>query len=149
MNDTSPNIPVQTPPRPRRHWLRTIIVSLVLLGSGAAIGSGLTLIILARGLQFGIRHPELFPERATHRLQSFLDLSSDQASQVEAILQRHQRELQVIRREVQPRIESHVDQIRDEISAVLTPEQARKWRRWLNDKRATWLPPPPASTPEP
>ncbi|MBI4579270.1 MAG: hypothetical protein HY718_06180 [Planctomycetes bacterium] len=132
--------------RPRRRVLRTVLLSVVLLISGAAIGAGVTMLVLVRGVQFGIRHPELFPARATHRLRSFLDLTDEQARRVEAILTERQQQIQVIRREAQPRLEAQIEQIRDEIAAVLTPQQSGKWTRWLDDRRRVWLPPlPPAA----
>ena len=138
------------PKRPARRpfWWR-LLLSLGLLLSGAAIGAGLTVLVLVRGVQFRIQHPELFAARATARLQRFLDLNDEQARQVEQIFGRHQEEIQDIRREYQPRLERQVDDIRSEVSAVLTPQQAGKWEFWLDQKRRLWLPPVPASTPGP
>ncbi len=150
MNATSSNDIRIDPVRPRpRRWFRALLLSMLLLGSGVAIGVGGTLLVMTRGLQFGLHHPELFPARATHRLTSLLDLSDAQARQVETILRDHQRKLQEMRREVQPRIETHIDQIRDEIATLLTPLQAEKWQRWLAQKRDVWLPPAPATTEAP
>jgi hypothetical protein len=134
------------PPPPRRSGrLRRILLSLLLLASGAAIGSGITVLVIVRGLQARIQHPEEFPGRATHRLRTLLRLSDEQAGRVEAILRGHQRSIQAIRSDAQPRIEAQIDQIREEIAAVLNPIQAARWRRWIDDKRHTWLPPMPAT----
>ncbi len=149
MSDSPREFSIQGPPRRRRRLIWRVVLSLILVASGAVIGSGLTVLVLARELQIRLHHPELFAARATGRLQRFLDLSDDQARQVESILSEHQKQIQSIRRECQPRFERQIDEIRTEISAVLKPEQARKWESWLDDKRRTWLPPVPQSAPGP
>lgn len=129
-------------------WWR-LLLPLGLLLSGAVIGAGLTLIVLVRGLQFRVQHPELFAARATQRLQRTLDLTDGQAAEVEQVLRRHQEQIQAIRRDCQPRFERQVEEIRSEVSALLTPEQASKWQSWLDQRRRLWLPPLPSSAPAP
>ena len=67
--------------------------------------------------------------------------------QVEAILARRQAALQEIRCKVQPTVERHLDAARDEIAAVLTPEQAETWHAHFTRLRDTWVPPLPPQDP--
>lgn len=131
------------PPMPRRRRWRTLLVSLLLVVAGAAIGAALTVLVIVRQVQHRVRHPEEFPPRAAARLQRYLELSDDQTRRVEAILGERQADLQEIRREVQPRVEAEIERIRREIEAVLDPRQAERWNTWLDQKRQTWLPPLP------
>lgn len=149
----SDSLDQSTTPLPRRsrggrgRLVRRILLSLALLISGSVIGSGITVIMVARGVHYRIHHPEVFPARAAARLQRTLELSDEQSQQVEQILREQQKDILAIRRECQPRFEREVDEIREEISGVLTPAQDRKWRAWLADRRRTWLPALPATAP--
>ena len=40
-------------------------------------------------------------------------------------------------------MEEELEELRKEISASLTPEQAAKWNAWFEEMHSTWLPPPP------
>jgi hypothetical protein len=119
----------------------------VLLVSGGIIGSGLTFLVVVRQAQFRMQHPEAFAGNAAARLQRYLELSDEQKLQVESILREHQKGVQAIRRDCQPRFEQKVEDIRRDVSAVLTPAQSRKWEAWLDDKRRLWLPPLPPAEP--
>ncbi len=130
------------PHRPRRRWVSWLL-ALLLLMSGAGIGSGLTALAMVRGVQHRLRHPEEFAARATARLRRFLDLTDQQAIEVEAALRTRQAALQKIRREVQPQVEEELRLLQAEVAASLTPDQADKWNRWFEQKRQTWLAPPP------
>jgi hypothetical protein len=134
-------------PKPRR-WL-LVLLGVVILACGMAIGAGLTLFGLrSRVLQL-IRNPEKVPEAITARLRGELDLSEEQASQVEAILKNHQADLEEIRREVQPRVETLLDLVRQEVGEVLDERQAGRWRERFDALRRTWLPPaPPPKKPD-
>jgi hypothetical protein len=129
------------PPR-RRRWV-SIVLSMVLLSCGGVIGSGLTLLVVVRGVQRGLRHPEEFPARATAHLRRILDLSNEQAAQVEDILRTRQVAIQRVRREVQPQLMTEIELIHTQVAHVLTPKQAERWNTWFADKKAKWLPPLP------
>ena len=148
MNARRPSARLLPRPRPRRRWL-TALVGVGIFLCGAAIGSGVTLLVLRDALMGFLRHPEKIPARITSRLRGKLDLTDEQTTRVESILEKRQVALQELRREVQPRIEAHLDAIRAEIEAVLTKEQAERWREQFDRLRRTWLPPlpPPAETP--
>lgn len=63
-----------------------------------------------------------------HRLERRLDLSPEQARQVEEILERTRRDLWEMRHEIGPRIHRRMAATHSEIEAVLTPEQRKELR---------------------
>lgn len=82
-------------------------------------------------------------------MQRRLDLSDEQAEQVERIIRLRQVEIRKIRAEFQPKFEEQLDRISDEVAGVLTSGQATEWRQLLAEKRRLWLPPLPASASAP
>ena len=146
MSDTEPSAipPAQaTCPRPRRRRWVSLLLAILLLLSGGVIGSGLTVMVIIKRAHHRLHHPEEFSADAAARLRQRLDLSDEQTKKVQTILRHRQAALQDLRREFQPRVEAQIDQIRDEVGQVLTPQQAQRWNTWLDEKRRTWLPPPP------
>lgn len=141
---TSPHESLTPTPR-RRRW-PVVLLCVVLFLLGGITGAGLTAIFAIREARFVIRHPEVVPARATARLRRALDLSDDQAAQIQQILQKRQANLQGIRRDVEPRVNAELDALRSEIAAVLNPLQAKKWHRLFDDKRAAWMPPAATAT---
>jgi hypothetical protein len=126
----------------RRRWV-TFLLSLVLLGSGFIIGSGVTLVVGYRVIQHRLRHPEELPDRAVARLRKPLNLSNEQAREIKTILRKHLAELQQMRRRWQPEIEAQLDSIEQDVAGVLNPDQADKWHAIARERRHTWLPPLP------
>jgi hypothetical protein len=108
--------------------------------SGGIIGSGVTALVIVRGVQHRLHHPEEFPAHAAARLRRALQLSDSQSSAVETILRKRQAAIQDIRRGFQPKLEAEIDGLQKDIAAVLNPDQAAKWSTWLDEKRRTWLP---------
>jgi hypothetical protein len=129
-------------PRPRRLWL-TLLLTAVVFVAGIVVGGGGALIVVRNRLVEAIQHPQLEPARITTRLRRSLELDDEQAAQVEAILQRHQAELQEIRRRVQPEVVARLDLVEQEVGDVLTPEQRQRWHTQLDRLRRTWIPPMP------
>jgi len=126
----------------RRRWV-SVLLSLVLLGSGFIIGAGTTLVVGYRVIQHRLHHPEEFPQRAVDRLRKPLHLSREQVVEVRSILRRHLAAIQEQRRQWQPGLESELDSLEKDVAAVLKPEQAEKWHAIARERRQTWLPPLP------
>jgi hypothetical protein len=145
-NQQVPSIP--SPVRPRRRWLSVLLV-VVLLGCGALIGSGLTVLVAVNRLQHALHHPEEFPAKATAMLRHKLGLSDDQAAKVEDIFRHRQAALLAIRREARPRVEAELGRVRAEVAEVLDAAQVNEWNLWFEEKRAKWLPPLPVPSSEP
>lgn len=126
-------------PPPRRRWL-TAVLGILIFVAGAACGAGLSVVVVANRIQHAIQHPEEAPPRIAARLKWRLGLDDDQRAKVEAIVAKHQTELMAIRREVQPKVVGQLDQVRDEISGVLTESQRERWMKLYDDVRDRWLP---------
>src|ERR1051326_2923658 len=122
---------VSLPPR-RRRWVSWLL-AIVIFFAGAAVGSGLAVVIVVRKVQYAIQHPEAARARLVSHLQRRLGLNAAQTSQVQQIMTRRQRALQEIRRDVQPRVEAQFDGMRDEIAATLDAGQREKWERMYSE----------------
>jgi Spy/CpxP family protein refolding chaperone len=74
------------------------------------------------------------PERRAKRVKEFtelLALSSDQAKQLDAIILQRHTEMKAIHEETNARIEQEHQKGRDQIRAILTPEQKPKFEAFL------------------
>lgn len=129
-----------SPLKKRSRWRGWLVALLIFVG-GAAFGAGVTVVISVRALQQAVQHPERAPARLTARIARRLDLSTAQRRQVLQILTQRQRALQQIRREVQPRVETELSVLDNEILTVLTPNQQAEWKEMLASVRENWLPP--------
>lgn len=129
-----------SPSKKRSRWRGWLVALLIFVG-GAAFGAGVTVVISVRALQQAVQHPERAPARLTARIARRLDLSTAQRRQVLQILTQRQRALQQIRREVQPRVETELSVLDNEILTVLTPNQQAEWKEMLASVRENWLPP--------
>ncbi len=143
-----PDAPASALARPRRRWLRTLLLTLIVFVSGVLVGGGLTFKVVTTGFKRFFQEPEVLAENITHRMKKRLDLTDDQAVQVRRIILERQKALQSLRKEVQPRIEAEIEKTRREMAAVLTPEQARKWEKRFRYFSRFWLP-SPSGTPPP
>jgi hypothetical protein len=129
------------PPRGRpRSAVRSLVLAIVLLLCGGGIGVGLTLLVVVKHVQYAIHHPEGLPHHVTGRLRSLLDLSDQQAGQVEDILRTRMTALQEIHRRNRPYVRAELDGLENDVAAVLDVKQAEHWRDWFKEKRHNWLP---------
>lgn len=128
--------------RPRRRWVRVIAAVLIFFG-GMICGGGLTVIVAVRNIRHAIHHPEEVPPRITKYLTRRLDLSPEQATQVEALIVQTQSHLQAIRRRDQPEVALQLAALRQQIGDILTTDQRDKWDEIFDEAVDRWLPPPP------
>jgi len=127
-----------------------VLRAVLFLVLGMVIGSAGTVVVLVKRVQYSLRHPEVRSARAAARLQRRFKLTEEQRRRVEAIVRAHVARLQELRAEVWPRLEGELDQLRDDVAGVLTPEQAQAWREGFEKRRSAWLPsPPPAASTRP
>lgn len=122
----------------KRQW-RSFFLGILILLFGIAIGAGGTVVIMKRVILHAIHHPEEAPQRMTDRVRSRLDLSEDQAVKVKAILTERQKEIQALRRQIQPQVENELQKAKEDVAAILRPEQAEKWRERFDQLRI-WFP---------
>jgi hypothetical protein len=114
-------------PRPRRRWMRTVLLGVVILLCGMVIGGALTLHFRWPRLLLARHAWERMPEHIADRMRGELELTEEQQREIERILARHHGAMESIRTEVQPRVEAQIDSMRREVEAVLTLEQANRW----------------------
>lgn len=133
--------PVAPVIRPRRRWVWTVLLALVIFISGVLVGGGLSFKILTSGFKRAFQDPAVSAERITNREKKRLDLTEEQVVQVRRIILEQQKAFQSMRKQVQPQLEAQIENTRRELAAVLTPEQARKWGKRFNLFLKFWLPP--------
>jgi hypothetical protein len=132
--------------RPRRRWLRTVLLAISIFVCGALVGGGVTFKIIASGYKRTFQEPAALAEEITHRMKRRLDLTHDQVQQVRRIILEQQMAFQSLRKEFRPRLDDQIEKTRRELAAVLTPEQARKWEKRFARIQRFWLPPLPGES---
>ena len=114
----------------RREWLH-LLLALLILVCGIVIGAGVTLLVVHRIVTEFVHDPERLTERMAHRMERQLGLSDAQADQIQAILKRRVDALLAIRRDIRPRIAEQIELLEGEVREVLTPDQMRRWHKYL------------------
>jgi Spy/CpxP family protein refolding chaperone len=122
-----------------------VLALVVLLTIGlAGLAGGVALdryVILPR--RFGIRPPSdirapFFGPRGRQafadRLHQYLELTPDQRTRFDSLMDREERELRAARSVAQPRIDSIVSETRREVDAILTPAQREKLHKLREDE---------------
>lgn len=135
----APAVAIPVPP-PRRRW-KTMLLFAAVFVAGLVCGGAAAAVAVLHAIHNGLRHPELRVERAVRGLSRRLDLDHAQQARVREILRDQNRELQGLRREVWPRVQTRLDRTEDEIGRELTPDQRRKWERLAAGLRRSWFPP--------
>ncbi len=94
-------------------------------------------------------HPGSVSFHIASQLKDMLGLTDEQADQIHEIILRRHNALIDIRREIQPRLESELTILENEIAEVLDEAQRVKWHAHAAAIRSQWLPPipEPASAP--
>ena len=135
--------------RPRRRWVWTVLLALVIFISGVLVGGGLSFKIITSGFKRSFQDPAVSAEHITKRMKRRLNLTDEQAVQVRRIILEQQEAFLSMRRQVRPQLEAQIEKTRRELATVLTPQQARKWEKRFSHFLKFWLPPdeklPPGS----
>lgn len=136
--ESSPALP-PPPARHRRRWVTALFVALVFI-SGVLVGGAGVVLFVARQARHAQLHPNEIPDRVTARLARKLDLTESQQAQVKSIFLSHRDRIAEIRRDVQPRVERELSDIRSEIAVALTDEQREKWDHMFDELLKNVLP---------
>jgi len=131
--------PITPVTRPRRRWVWTVLLALVIFVSGVLVGGGLTFKFITSGFKRSFQDPAVLADRITHRMKKRLNLTDEQAVQVRRIILEQQKAFQSLRKQVRPQLEAQIEKTRQELAAVLTPEQARKWEKRFGRFMKFWL----------
>ena len=126
MNQSDPkseHLPV-TPAR------KAILFSALTLVSGIIIGAGLTLIVTdnSNAQKSLPPAPEYMSGRMVKRIAEELKLPPEQREQLEPIVQKHMKAMDDIRQDARPKIMEEIEQMNDEIMAILDEGQQKLWQ---------------------
>lgn len=136
--DTStPISPAGVAARPRKSRRRAILLGLLILACGFALGAGVTVVVVVKIVEM-IHTPGEVPKRIAQRMKCKLDLSDEQTANIRTILCKRERAIVAHLMEVQPEVERELNETREEVAALLNPEQARKWREWFDHRQKQW-----------
>jgi len=122
----------------RRARLRSLVLGVVILLCGAAVGAVVTALAIERQPMHGMHRGDRLPELIAARMQEKYNLTDAQKGQLQAIFEEHGKKLSDIRAEVQPSVEAEHEALRRAVEAVLTPEQAADWEKEFEKWRRPW-----------
>jgi len=116
----------------RTHRFRMAISGLVILVAGMTLGVAGTLLVVKPNEP---RPPDI--DNAVvmmlMRFRGELNLSDEQVEQIETVLRDHFQQLEALRAEARPKIERVLQDMKNQISAILTEQQRADWQR-LTDR---------------
>ena len=143
MSDCPPIVPLPQP-GPRR-WPRFVLMGLIFL-SGGVVGAVVSRIVTQKMILAMLKHPERVPDRILPRLNSSLQLTTEQSQLVDEIVRRRHRSMESIRAKSYPETLAEFKAMRSEIANILTVEQRKHWNALSHVVEERYLPAPP--TPE-
>jgi hypothetical protein len=129
-------------PQPGRQTWPLVLLGLVILVCGTAIGAGAAVLWLKDRLA-GPPRPDRATPEIVRDLRSRYDLSEDQAKRVNDIMEHRIEALEAIRREAQQKFEAEHEKLRAEMKSVLTAEQYEQWLAHFESLRDRPPGPPP------
>ena len=131
MSDTPlPASATQAPlPAPRRSWLKTAALGIVVLLSGMIIGSGLTVIGIRRWADEMRQRPDMFSNLILSRMERDLKLTKDQKSELGKIFKDTREELEEVRDQHRAQAQAFFRDFHDQVIRVLTPGQQKEWEK--------------------
>lgn len=105
-------------------WVIFYAVAIFLAGG---VTGGLVVARVAMHRFFHPPGPEQMADRILRRMESRLDLTSDQVNQIRPILEKAGTTMQQVRLDSMKRVRETMDQSHAEIAKLLTPEQQKKF----------------------
>jgi hypothetical protein len=136
--ESSEPITPKEPVRKKKRW-RAILLGLIILASGFLLGAGTSAVYFKR-MVYMIQTPGEAPKKITNRLRWKLGLSEQQAEKIQAIFIEREKALTVIYRDVSPRLQEEMKRTRDDVAAVLNPDQAETWLTHFDRMQRRWFP---------
>lgn len=109
--------------------IKSILLGLVILAAGIAIGASVTFISMQRQRERFGREPEVFAEQMLPRLGRELHLTPEQRRQLEPILRNYHETLNDIRASARPQVVQQLEEMNKDILAVLDEHQKQIWQR--------------------
>ena len=107
---------------------RAVVVVVVTFLAGLLVGvAGDHLYLIHNGRLFPRRTPRFAADRMADRLNKELQLTPQQKTQVQQIIERHRAKIDALMSSVRPQVRQEVDATNAEIDRILTPEQRTKF----------------------
>ncbi len=122
-------------PMPRRSRMKAFMLGTVLLLSGVVIGSGLTLIGLNRRAQEFRQRPDMFSNRILSKMETDLELTKEQKSELSKIFKAAREDLDDVRRQHRVQAQAFFRDFHDQVAQVLTVKQQGQWEEWWKRAR--------------
>ncbi|MEA2164300.1 MAG: hypothetical protein QOK37_2427 [Thermoanaerobaculia bacterium] len=105
-----------------------VVVVIVAFLAGILVGVAGDHLYLIRSGRLAPRHNSRFAaDRMAERLAGQLDLSAQQKTQVQQIIERHRAKIDATMNSVRPQVRQEVEATNAEIETILTPEQRTKF----------------------
>ncbi len=124
------------PDRLRGGWFAAFVLLLVAIGAGGGMLLDRALVNRPSVRQAGQQRATLpHSSRLTERLADDLALTADQRIKLQQILDGRRKRLDALQAEVQARFGKEQDDLRTEIRAILTPEQAARFDGMIRHRR--------------
>ncbi|HEX4343893.1 MAG TPA: hypothetical protein VH255_10900 [Verrucomicrobiae bacterium] len=107
--------------------LKVILVLLLVFGAGAVGGVVATRIAVRHFIANAVANPDIVQVRIERELTRKLSLDRRQRVEVNAVLKQTHESLKALREQFQPQFTNIVENARNQISTILTPEQQEKF----------------------
>jgi len=120
--------------------LKPILLIVLVFAAGFAAGVVTTRIVVRRFVRNALVHPDLVRNRVEIELDRRLRLNPEQRAEVGRILVRTQTRIRALRQQFQPELADILRDAGDDISALLTPEQQRRFERFRAEREQLFLP---------
>jgi|GEM_PF-3057285 len=130
-------------PPGRKHSMKQYFLGIVILLCGMVIGAGLMSFVLWNSLQKPMRLYDRMPDRIVEDMKTHIDLTEEQAEQIQEVFRRHLAVFDSVRQEVEPKINNEISLMENEIRDILTKEQQERWEDRYMKFRRRWFPGPP------
>jgi len=132
---TTSGAPQITLPVPRPSRVKPVLLGAVLLISGIVIGSGLTLIGLKRRADEFRSRPDMFSNRILSKMETDLNLTKEQKSELSKIFKAAREDLDNVRRQHRAQAQGFFREFHDDVANVLTVKQQEEWEEWWKRAR--------------
>lgn len=116
--------------RPRLLGFALLAVTFI---AGALAGAAVDRVLVAEGGERAERERDREGGRRAYVIDQ-VEMTADQRSDIDAILEQRAERMQSVWREASPRLEAITDSARLEIMQVLTPEQRAEYERRLDER---------------
>ena len=129
-------IPTTLPPR--RRVGRTVLLFAIVFFGGGLTGGGVATWYWQTYSRPSFGGFGFSSDRIINQMKTDLELNDGQVQQLKAVMQRHQKTLDVLRTEYHPKFKEVMDQRHQEFATVLTVEQRVRWEEKLSELRKSW-----------